>query len=416
MGWNSYGSFGATVTETEVLENAGFMATHLKSFGWEYVVIDYCWYYPYPAALYNPQQTDGFIPGFTIDKYGRLFPATDRFPSARRGKGFKPLADNIHGKGLKFGIHIMRGIPREAVAKNLRVKGTRFYARDIADTSSKCTWLNHMYGVDMDKPGAQEYYNSLFELYAKWGVDFVKVDDIAYPYNDKEIKAIRTAIGLCGRPMVLSLAPGETPADKALHVKEYADMWRISSDLRDNWNSLEQMFGLLHAWESSIGAGHFPDADMLNVGFLSQRGPVGNPRFSNLTRNEQITMMTLWCIARSPLFYGGDLSKIRSSELQLIQNKELLEVNQNSTNNRQLFRTDDQVAWIADIPGTEDKYLAIFNLAEGKQMIRINLEDIGFKGVCHIYELWTGDVMGDFETAFRPEVFGHGARIFRINK
>jgi hypothetical protein len=415
MGWNSYDSYGITVKENEVLENAGVMETHLKSFGWNYIVIDGCWYYPYPAALNDPSQLEGFIPWLTMDKYGRLLPAVDRFPSSKSNKGFKALADEIHDKGLKFGIHIMRGIPRQAVASNTRIKGTNYFAKDIADTTSRCTWLNHMYGINMNKPGAQEYYNSLFELYAKWGVDFIKADDISSPFSEKEIIAVRKAIALCGRPMVLSLSPGETPLAKAEIVKEYADMWRISNDFWDSWDALQRMFGLLHSWENHIGQGHFPDADMLNIGILSRRGPVGEQRRSNFNRNELTTLMTLWCIARSPLMYGGDLSMIRPFELQLLQNRAVLSVNQNSSNNRQLFRNNEQVAWIADVPGTNDKYLALFNLGENGQLFEINLKQVGLNGKCRITDLWTGDSLGEFESSVRPEVLPHGARLFRIS-
>jgi len=416
MGWNSYHSFGASVKENEVLENAGFMEKHLKKFGWQYVVIDYCWYFPYPAALINPAQGEGFTPGFTMDRFGRLFPTEDRFPSAANNKGFKPLADNIHKKGLRFGIQIMRGIPRQAVAANTQIKGSRYHARDIADTNSTCTWLNHMYGVDMDKPGAQEYYNSLLELYAGWGVDFVKVEDIASPFREKEIAAIRKAIIHCGRPMVLSIASGETPLVKAEYASDYADTWRISNDFRDNWKSLQQMFALLNKWEGYIGPGHFPDADMLPVGMLSRRGPGEEQRKSEFTRSELVTLMTLWCIARSPLMYGGDLSMIRPFELSLLQNKAVLKVNQNSVSNRQLFRSDDQVAWTADDPETGEIYVAVFNLGESTQLISINLKELGFDGNCQVTDLWSGDLLGSFQSFMRPEVLPHGARLLRLSE
>ncbi len=416
MGWNSYNAFGATVKESEVLDNAGFMETQLKSFGLQYVVVDYCWYYPHPAALYDPPQFGGLLPAFAMDKFGRLQPAVDRFPSARRGKGFKPLAEQVHRKGLKFGIHIMRGIPRQAVAANTRIKGSRYHAADIADTNSRCTWLNHMYGVNMDKPGAQEYYNSLFRQYARWGVDYVAVDDIAYPFSEKEIAAVRKAIDLCGRPMVLSLLPGETPLAKAALAKEYADTWQVPAAFRDNWTSLLHMFGILHAWESYIGPGHFPDADNLNIGQLALRGPLGEPRHSELNRNELCTMMTLWCIARSPLMYGGDLGQIRTADLQLIQNKAVLAVNQNSSGNRQLFRNEEQVAWVADVPGTHNKYLAVFNLGETAQLIHVDLKEAGIPGPCVVTDLWTGDQLGRFEAGMRPEVLPHGARLLLISQ
>jgi hypothetical protein len=416
MGWNSYNSFGASVKESEVLENAGFMASHLKSFGWQYIVIGYCWYYPYPAALSDPAQAENFTPWLSMDEYGRLLPDIERFPSSKKGKGFKPLADELHRKGLKFGIHIMRGIPRQAVASNSRIKGTKFRAKDIADTTSTCKWLNHMYGLDMDKPGAQEYYNSLFELYARWGVDFVIADDISSPISEKEIIAIRKAIDHCGKPMVLSLSPGETPLTKADFVKEYADSWRVSTDFWDKWESVEQMFTLLHSWEKHIGTGHFPDADMLAMGQLSQRGPKGEPRQSQLNRHELLSMMTLWSIARSPLMYGGDLSLIRPYELSLLQNKAVIGINQNSINNRQLLRHDDYVVWTADVPGSPDKYLAIFNLGENKKAIHFDLNELGYNGEITMTDLWMGDYLGQYRSAIKPEVPAHGVRLFRLSE
>ncbi len=415
MGWNSYSSFGASVKESEVLENAGFMAAHLKSFGWQYILIGYCWYYPYPAALSDPSQAENFIPWLNMDEYGRLLPDIVRFPSSKKGKGFKSLANELHRKGLKFGIHMMRGIPRQAVATNTRIKGTKFGAKDIADTTSTCKWLNHMYGVDMDKPGAQEYYNSVFELYAEWGVDYVMADDISAPLSEKEIIAIRKAIDHCGRPMVLGLSPGETPVAKADFVKEYAGSWRVATNFRDNWESLEQMFALLHQWKKHIGPGHYPDADALLMGQLSQRGPSGDPRQSQFNRHELLTMMTLWSISRSPLMYGGDLRLIRPYELSLLQNKAVIEINQNSTNNRQLLRYDDYVVWTADVPGSSDKYLAIFNLDANKKTIHFDLNEIGFNGECTMTDLWMSDYLGQFRSAIKPEVPGHGVRLFRLS-
>ena len=169
LGWNSYDCFGAAVNEMEVKGNADMMAAHLKRVGWEYIVIDYCWYYPYVGALNNPPQTPDFQPSLPMDQYGRLLPAVDRFPSSKKGKGFKEIGEYIHSLGLKFGIHVMRGIPREAVARKMPVKGTNYTADQIANTNSTCGWLNLMYGLDMSKPGAQEYYNSLYEYVCRMG-------------------------------------------------------------------------------------------------------------------------------------------------------------------------------------------------------------------------------------------------------
>ncbi|MGQ9620817.1 MAG: glycoside hydrolase family 27 protein, partial [Bacteroidales bacterium] len=238
MGWNSFDCYGASVNEAEVRANADMMAAHLKDYRWEYIVVDYCWFFPYTGAMGDPAQDKNFKPSFNLDKYGRLHPAVDKFPSSAGGKGFKPLADYVHSKRLKFGIHVMRGIPRQAVAINHLVKGTGFRAKDICDQNSICRWLNAMYGVDMNKAGYQEYYNSLLELFALCGVDYIKVDDIANPYRVPEIEAIRKAIDKCGREIVLSLSPGETPlqTDAIIEINLGDVGLSASCQIVDLWN------------------------------------------------------------------------------------------------------------------------------------------------------------------------------------
>lgn len=417
MGWNSYDCYGATVTEQEVKDNANMMAVHLKEFGWQYIVVDYCWFFPYPGAMNNPAQISGFKPCLPMDANGRLLPASDRFPTSVDNKGFKPLGDYIHSLGLKFGIHVMRGIPREAVAKKLPVAGTKVTADMIANVNDTCKWLNTMYGVDMTKKGAQEYYNSLFELYASWGVDFVKVDDISSPYHYDEIEAVRKAIDNCKRPIVLSLSPGDYIVDKqAEHVKSNANMWRISSDFWDNWHSLYNEFELCHNWEKFIGQGNWPDADMIPIGLLSRRGPNGEQRRSLYTENEKTTLMTLFAIFRSPLMYGGDLTMMMNPERKLLTNKAVLAVNQNSFNNRQLFRHLDKIAWIADVPGSTDKYLAVFYLGDyPTEEITVTLSEMGLNQQCKVTDLWSSGEIGTFKTVLKVSIPKHGAGLYRIS-
>lgn len=418
MGWNSYDCFGAAVHEDEVFEAADVMSAHLLRYGWEYIVIDYCWYYPYISAFDNPPQTNDFQPPLTMDKYGRVLPALDRFKTASKGVGFKYIGDYIHDKGLKFGIHIMRGVPRQAVAAKTPILGTKFTAADIAEPNDTCPWLDHMYGIDMSKPGAQEYYNSLFDLYASWGVDFVKVDDILGPtFHEEEIAGIRKAIEQCGRPMVLSLSPGiRPPVSKGEFLSEEADMWRISGDFWDRWHDLYRMFELCEKWQDYIGPGHFPDADMIPFGKLRQRGPFPPKGESRFTSNEKITLMTLWSIFRSPLMYGGDLTELYRHDLRYIANSEVLRVNQNSENNQQLFRRGNHVAWVADDPDSDDKYLAVFNLGEDAETpVHVDLRDLGLKGDCQIRDLWAHQDLGTFNTHFDPLIGVHGAGMYRVS-
>ena len=356
MGWNSWDCFGPTVTEQEVRANADYMAEHLKEFGWQYIVVDIRWYVENDKAHgYNEKD-----PIMTVDGYGRLMPAVNRFPSSAAGKGFRPLADYVHSLGLKFGIHIMRGIPRLAVEKNTPILGTERSARDIYSTENLSTWLRDMYTVDADKPGAQEYYNSLFKLYALWGVDFVKVDDISWPYHKDEIEMIRKAIDRCGRRVVLSLSPGPTPLGDAEHVSAHANMWRVIGDFWDNWTQLEDHFSLFEEWIPSMRPGHWPDGDMLPLGRIGIRAEQGDPRMANLTKDEQITLMSLFLICRSPLMFGGNLPDNDQFTLDLITNDEALAVLQRGRDNKLLFDDGERIAWTADEVGTGDKYVALF--------------------------------------------------------
>jgi alpha-galactosidase len=356
MGWNSWDCFGPTVTEQEVRANAEYMADRLKKFGWQYIVVDIRWYIENDKAHgYNEKD-----PMMAVDEFGRFLPAVNRFPSSAGGKGFKPLADYVHGLGLKFGIHIMRGIPRLAVEKNTPIPVTAYRARDIHSTKALSTWLRDMYTVDASKAGAQEYYTSLFRLYASWGIDFVKVDDISSPYHKDEIELIRKAIDGCGRPIVLSLSPGPTPLEEAEHVGTHANMWRIIGDFWDNWSQLEDHFRLFEKWIPSMRPGHWPDGDMLPLGRIGIRAEQGDPRMANFTRDEQITLMSLFLICRSPLMFGGNLPDTDQFTLDLMTNEEALSVLHRSRNNRLLLDDEEKIVWLADDALTGDKYCALF--------------------------------------------------------
>ena len=371
MGWNSWDAFATTVTEAQTKAQADYMAKNLKKYGWQYIVVDIQWYEP-KADSFNYRVGAPL----TMNEWGLLEPAPNKFPSAANGKGFKELAAYVHSKGLKFGIHMMRGIPRQAVAQNTPVKGTTVRAADIADTNSVCPWNPDMYGVDMSKPGAQAYYDSIFAQAASWGLDFVKVDDLSRPYHGPEIEGIRRAIDKTGRPIVFSTSPGETPLASAEHVSKNANMWRMSDDFWDAWPALFEQFERTRKWAPSIGEGHFPDADMLPLGAVRQvPGYTGGP-WTRFSKDEQQTMMTLWAMARSPLMMGGDMTKNDEWTLSLLTNEEMLRVNQKSENNHQLFNHDGHIAWVADVPGSNDKYLGVFNTRDANS---ISSERAAFK-------------------------------------
>ncbi|WP_308470961.1 glycoside hydrolase family 27 protein [Clavibacter michiganensis] len=251
MGWNSWDSYGTTVTEEEVLANARFMAEHLLPSGWDTVVVDIQWYEPTArAGGYNED------PPVELDGFGRQMPAVNRFPSAAGGAGFGPLARAVHDLGLRFGIHIMRGIPRRAVQLDLPVEGTGSTASRIADTSSVCAWNPDNYGLDHDHPDAQAYYDGQLAQFAAWGVDLVKADDMLSPYHHREIAAYHRAIERSGRDIVLSLSPGTHLSTAHLdHLRASAAMWRVSDDLWDRWSDVHDQFARMARWNGAQRAG-----------------------------------------------------------------------------------------------------------------------------------------------------------------
>lgn len=391
LGWNSYDYYDTAVTEEQVKANADYMAQHLKASGWEYIVVDIEWYSPNAGSNREEWQ---YIPfdDVAIDQFGRLLPAENRFPSAKNGAGFKPLADYVHKLGLKFGIHIMRGLPRIAAHQHLPIKGSQMKANEIALPSPVCPWNPDMYGLIAHKDGAQAYYDSIFELYAKWGVDYVKVDDICnikgeHPYGAKaEIELIHRAIENCGRPMVLSLSPGPALIEQAWHLSQHANMWRITDDFWDDWRLLLNMFDRCELWQKHVREGCWPDCDMLPLGKIGK--VFGHERDTRFTKDEQITMMNLWCIFRSPLMLGAEMTLLDDWTQKLLTNKDLLRVQQYGTQPVQLKRDQHQIVWMNRDSETGDAYLALFNISEKPQVVSVALDEARVENPISIRDAW----------------------------
>ena len=415
MGWNSWDCYGAAVNEDIVRKNAEYMAKNLKEYGWEYVVVDIQW--SNPIAKNHEYQP---FTELEMDEYGRLMPAAERFPSAEGGKGFAPLAEYVHSLGLKFGIHIMRGIPRQAVHKNVKIMGTDKTARQIANTDSICHWNTDMYGINTEAEGAKAYYDSIFKLYAEWGVDFIKIDDICreLPHEEKELLMVSESIRSCGRDMVLSLSPGPALLEKAELYKQCANMWRITDDFWDKWELLYDMFFRAEKWCTHSGPGHWPDADMLPIGaILQDYGPDGWTKF---TKDEQMTMMTLWCIMRSPLMIGGDITFNDDFTLELLTNKEVLDMLKQSRSAHQVYRrTEDgteRIVWTA-FRRDGGRYAAVFNTSDKEKEITVALAECeisdGVKAV-NAVEMWSGETL-DGISEIKAVIPPHGVKAYRID-
>lgn len=424
LGWNSWDCFGAGVTEDELKANADYMAKHLKDYGWEYVVCDIQWYEP--SAKNNDY--NNFAP-LNMDEYGRLMPAENRFPSAKNGNGFKTIADYCHSLGLKFGIHIMRGIPRQAVHADTPIKNSKFTARQVAHHFSVCSWNTDMYGL-YNCQGAQDYYNSIFELYASWGVDFIKCDDICVtefrqwdtPYSAYyEIEMIRKAIDGCGRDMVLSLSPGPAHIENADHLAKNANMWRITGDFWDQWDKLHDMFDRCYLWQDKVKKGNYPDCDMLPLGRLSKNGICHGPqnRMTQFTKPEQVTMMSLWGIFKSPLMMGGNMPENDDWTLSLLTNGEYMKMHRESTNAHQYLRNEKngrgEIIWTSN--GKKCKYAALFNTDNKAKKLLLNLADILMPDEKYeIYDIWANKSLGCFKNTFKAEIEPHGAGLYKITR
>jgi hypothetical protein len=418
MGWNSYDSYGTTINEAQVKANARWMADHLKRFGWRFVVVDMEWFVTNPTPSGNSRNSH-----YAMDAFGRYTPALNRFPSATNGAGFKPLADYLHGLGLKFGIHILRGIPKEAVEKDLPIADSDYHASQAADRADTCPWNPDNYGIAANTPAGQAYYLSIARLYAAWGVDFIKIDCIAsHPYKGDEISMISRALNQSRRSTVMSLSPGAAPLDKLDELRDHAQMWRISDDIWDLWHSeksypqgVGDQFSRAAVWAPLTARGHWPDLDMLPIGRLAPSPGWGSPRLTRLTNDEQRTLVTLWSMARSPLMIGGNLTEINEWTISLLTNREILAVDQHATDSRQVLDDGRIVIWLAQTSQRDGEYLAVFNRAESAQVIELNWKDIGLEGNSYrVRDVWEHKDLGRARS-LKLQLPGHGCVLYRVS-
>lgn len=412
MGWNSWDCYGSSVTEAEVKANTDYMSTNLKAFGWQYIVVDIRWFVENDrAGGYN--QTD---PRYVMDSYGRYLPALNRFPSAADGNGFKKLAAYVHAKGLKFGIHIMRGVPVIAVKQKTPILGTKFTADQIYSSKLQCQWLSDNYTIDADKPGAQAYYDSIMKLYASWGVDFIKVDDLSRPYHQAEIELIRKAIDKTGRKIVLSTSPGETPIQNADHVKEHANMWRMVDDVWDTWGHVTHLINVAQKWVPYIKPGTWPDCDMIPLGRISIRGERGGDRMSRLTKDEQYVLMTFFTLFRSPLMFGGDLPSLDPATKSLLTNKAVLKMHREGTDVKFVYNKDGKVILTSKNINTGEHYLAIFNLSDNQAEMpfHIKFAELGIPSSKQVNDMWTGKTIATQGQKMNLGLGAHSCRLFSI--
>jgi alpha-galactosidase len=421
MGWNSYDAFGDSVVESEVISNALWLKKNLQPFGWDTIVVDFRWYDSLAdgVRVQNPE-------GVTIDAFGRCIPAANRFPSAANGAGFKNLADRMHAMGLKFGIHIMRGIPRKAVEQNLPIAGSTFTAAQavlpVGNSNRTCVWNKDMFGVDATTAAGKAWYESIAKQYAAWGVDYIKCDDIdnmlrGRIYATNEITALSTALKNSGRSIVLSLSPGPAPVSCASHLEEFANLWRISGDFWDNWPSLNHNFDLFAQWYQRGTPGHWPDGDMIPFGHICQRNCDVHPdRWTRFTRDEQLTLISLWALAPSPLMLGPNLPDNDRWTTALLSNPEVLAVDQDALGqqgHRGGFTSSGAEVWTKNL-STGALAVGFFNRTEKPVKVEYPWRNLNFAKAPQVRDLWIRQDLGK-QQRFLAELPPHGCLLILVH-
>ena len=409
LGWNSYDCYGSQINGKLTSENLDAFIQKLKPYGYEYFVLDAGWYRHYDLMPGEVWPMDGDKAHLNIDEYGRFVPSEVNFPD-----GFKEIVEHAKAHGIIFGIHLMRGIPREAVKKNLPIKGTRYYARDIANVNDTCNWSSLNYGVDMDKPGAQDYYNSIMELVASWGVGFIKYDDIVH--KPREINAVANAIEKYAPDMVLSISPGNDIDPDNYETYQRADLIRIS---RDIWDLREDIDITFERWEEILpyaGKGFWLDMDMIPLGHIRINYPLtlnklrsarGYDRMDNFSYAQKKTFMTQRAMAASPLFMGGALTSSPKIVFDLITDTDMLACNQNGVTGELVTRISDYSTKV-DVWKTPHKSIAnegwigVFNRNEYLELLKLEKEELGLENTIsyRLYDIWGKEIIEDADTFY----------------
>jgi alpha-galactosidase len=402
MGWCSWPSFGSTVSESELLANASYMHDHLLPHGYNIIIVDYRWYNP------------GNNQRLPTDDFGRFLPAVNRFPSAAGSESFAPLAAKLHGMGLKFGIHLLRGIPRQSANDNTPIEESTFRAADAANTSDRVG--PDMYGVNADSDAGHDWYASVVRQFARWKVDFILADSMCKPYAQSDIEDLRSAINATGRPMILDICNGPTPIDEADHVSSNANLWQICPDFWDNWPAVDSLFDSLLQWQGKAGHGHWPDANMIPLGYIGPRSPHkydNGP--SQLHPDEQITLMSLLAIAPSPLILGSNFPRTDDATFKLLANEDVLAVNQDSLGlpGQRIFSGNSTEVWKKPLA---DGSVAVgfFNRGNSDAAITASWEQLGISGRQEVRNLWARVDLGTPDEQLTARLPSHGAALFRL--
>ncbi|MGH7941251.1 MAG: glycoside hydrolase family 27 protein [Limisphaerales bacterium] len=410
MGWSSWSSMRRHVTAAQIEDQARVLATRLKPCGYLYVNIDSGWC--------NGYDTNGQIYPNHFDACGRPVPNPFEFPN-----GIAAVAASVHSLGLKLGIYMTPGLKIPVWEADCRILGTSNTVRQIADPSRWGSKFPHRgpqafrgsYAIDYSKPGGQAYIQSEADLYASWGVDFLKMDwsgvrNGANPVDTRaDIEHWAMALKKTGRPIWLELSGGQ-------NVK-YADFWtkyangcRIDGDIEasppdlTSWRHILRRFRDAPLWARYAGPGYWNDMDSLEI---------GNGKLDGLTPTERQTAMTLWCISCSALYTGADLTHLDPADFKLLTNREAIAIDQAGRVAMPVSQAAPQQVW--RVRNADATYtVALFNLADRASKVTAHWKVLGFAGKATVRDLWSHRDLGAFKQEFSAVLEPHGSRLLTV--
>ncbi|GAA2511158.1 X2-like carbohydrate binding domain-containing protein [Winogradskya humida] len=401
MGWSSYSmqvysGNGKWITADQLIKQSDAMHTKLQKYGYNYLNVDAGW-------------NDG------VDANGRPKPSATLYP-----QGLQKVIDHVHGNGQKFGLYMIPGISPAVYEASLPIAGAPgCTTHDIVkQPTQQADYWNIGYKIDFTNPCSQKYIDSIVDLFAQWGVNFVKFDsvtpgsgisDLSLDARD-DVAAWSSALKKHKIWFELSWALDPMYAD---YWRSKANGWRIDWDVEcycanealTQWQNIARLFPDLATWWRNGGNGGWNDLDSLNV---------GNGAMDGMTRDERRSAMTLWAISAAPLYLGNDLTNLDAYGLSLLTNPEVIAVDQAGTPARPVSASSQQPIWYTlNDDGTYT--VALFNLGRTDKDITANFSDIGLTGAATVRDLWARKDLGRFSAKFTAaDVPIHGVRLLKV--
>jgi alpha-galactosidase len=356
----------------------------------------------------------------SFDVNGRPIPNSTTFPD------IAALVTHIHSNGQKAGIYWIPGVEYPAVVANSPILGTPYHIQDIlvvpytaGNAFGGPGTSPYHYKIDFTKPGAQEYMNSVVNLFASWGFDAIKLDGVtpgSYSYNlsidnRADVAAWAKAIAQSGRPMWFTIS-WALDQGYLSNWQQYANARRIDGDVDcegncstiTDWAMASWRFYDLVGWENTAGpAVGWNDLDSLEV---------MNNTTSGLSYEERQSVTTLWAMANAPMYLGGDLTTLDSFGKQILSNDEVLAVNQSGRPTKEALAGDTPV-WISDL-GDGSYYVALFNLNAFPSRVVVPWSSLGFANAVRVRDLWNHIELGRYDRGFSTTLLGHGVRLLKV--